>query len=133
MTLDQQPPAVHGQAGVTVGYEDLRFRMWASAPHTPPEVFVLIKPPRRQQRAWSLQLADAAMAGRRVEIQLRVRRFFCEDADYPVKTFVGQAAGLTERYGRRTGLLRRMLESIGTAPAGRAGALPDHQDPRDST
>jgi hypothetical protein len=59
------------------------------------------------------RLADAAVAGRRVEIQLRVRRLFCEVADCPVKTFVEQVEGLTERHGRRTTLLRRMVESIG--------------------
>jgi transposase len=67
-------------------------------------------------------LADAAVAGRRVEIRLRVRRFFCDSVDCAVRTFVEQVAGLTVRHGRRTTLLRRMLESIGTALAGRAGA-----------
>src|SRR5690242_12347415 len=76
----------------------------------------------RVHSRYERRLADAAVAGRRVEIQLWVRRFFCDDANCPVRTFVEQVAGLTDRYGRRTGLLRRMLESIGMALAGRAGA-----------
>ena len=37
-------------------------------------------------------------------------------------TFVEQVEGLTSRHGRRSMLLRRMLEAIGLALAGRAGA-----------
>jgi transposase len=67
-------------------------------------------------------LADAAVAGRRVDVRLRVRRFFCGDEDCGVRTFVEQVAGLTARYARCTVLLRGMLEAIGLALAGRAGA-----------
>lgn len=67
-------------------------------------------------------LADAAVAGRRVEIGLRVRRFFCDNGECSVRTFAEQVAGLTRRYARRSPLLEGMLESIGLALAGRAGA-----------
>jgi transposase len=67
-------------------------------------------------------LADAAVAGRRVEIRLRVRRFFCDSEGCGRRTFVEQVAGLTTRYARCTVLLRGMLESIGLALAGRAGS-----------
>jgi transposase len=67
-------------------------------------------------------LADAAAAGRRVAILLRVRRFFCDDTDCPVKTFAEQVEGLTTRYGRRTVLLVEMVTAIGVALAGRAGS-----------
>jgi len=53
---------------------------------------------------------------------LQVRRFFCDTVDCPVRTFVEQVDGLTSRYARRTPLLRAMLEAIGLALAGRAGA-----------
>ena len=66
-------------------------------------------------------LADAAVAGQRVEIRLRVRRFFCDSQGCKARTFAEQVAGLTMRYARRTVLLRGMLESIGLALAGRAG------------
>jgi transposase len=76
----------------------------------------------RVHSRYERRLADAAVAGRRVEIRLRVRRFFCDGEDCGVRTFAEQVAGLTARYARRTMLLRGMLESIGLALAGRAGA-----------
>ncbi len=67
------------------------------------------------------QLADAAVAGQRVRLCLRVRRFVCRTNDCGVKTFVEQVDGLTTRYGRRTVLLAEMVAAIGVALAGRAG------------
>lgn len=57
-----------------------------------------------------------------MSLRLRVRRFVCEAAGCATRTFVEQLEGLTTRYARRTPLLRRMLEAIGVALAGRAGA-----------
>lgn len=76
----------------------------------------------RVQSRYVRTLADTPLAGRQVSIQLRVRRFFCINAGCPVRTFVEQVEGLTTRYARRTPLLRTMLEAIGLALAGRAGA-----------
>ena len=42
--------------------------------------------------------------------------------DCPARTFAEQVEGLTTRHARRTPLLRGMLEAIGLALAGRAGA-----------
>jgi transposase len=67
-------------------------------------------------------LADAPVSGRRVSIRLRARRFFCLTADCPAATFVEQVEDLTKRHARRTSLLRSMLEAVGLALAGRAGA-----------
>ncbi|MFE3173105.1 ISL3 family transposase [Amycolatopsis sp. NPDC059090] len=67
-------------------------------------------------------LADPAIAGQRVVVRLQVRRFNCGNAGCQAKTFVEQVPGLTEPRARRTPLLRRMLEDIGLALAGRAGA-----------
>jgi transposase len=67
-------------------------------------------------------LADAAIGGRQVVLRLRVRRLFCDAADCRARTFAEQVTGLTSRYARRSLLLRRMLEAIGLALAGRAGA-----------
>jgi hypothetical protein len=76
----------------------------------------------RVHSRYERRLADAAVAGRRVEIQLRVRRFFCENTRCSARTFAEQIAGLTARHARRSPVLQRMLESIGLAVAGRAGA-----------
>jgi transposase len=75
----------------------------------------------RVHSRYERRLDDAAVAGRRVEICLRVRRFFCGGEECGVRTFVEQVAGLTTRHARRTVLLQGMLESIGLALAGRAG------------
>jgi transposase len=67
-------------------------------------------------------LADAPISGRRVSISLRARRFLCLTPDCPARTFAEQVEGLTTRHARRTPLLRTLLEAIGLALAGRAGA-----------
>jgi transposase len=67
-------------------------------------------------------LTDATIAGRRVVVLVRVRRFFCDAAGCRVRTFVEQVDGVTRRYARRTPLVRSVLETIGLALGGRAGA-----------
>jgi hypothetical protein len=67
-------------------------------------------------------LADLAISGRRVEIQLRVRRWRCLDRSCPARTFAEQVDGLTMRHARRTIALRHALEQVALALAGRAGA-----------
>ncbi|MFE7216542.1 ISL3 family transposase [Streptomyces sp. NPDC057611] len=68
------------------------------------------------------RLADLAIAGRRVVIDLAVRRFRCRAAECGRHTFVEQVEGLTERFARRTSSLRRTLERIALALAGRPAA-----------
>ena len=67
-------------------------------------------------------LADAAIGGQPVLIRLTVRRMFCRNSLCEVRTFVEQVEGLTMRHARRTTLLQGMLEALGLALAGRAGA-----------
>jgi hypothetical protein len=55
-------------------------------------------------------------------LRLRVRRLFCDNNECAAKTFTEQVADLTEPYARRTTPLRRTLEIIALALAGRAGA-----------
>jgi hypothetical protein len=69
-----------------------------------------------------MSLADTAVGGQPVSIRLKVRRFVCARASCPRRTFVEQVDGLTIRYGRHSVLLRRMLQAVGLALAGRAGA-----------
>lgn len=76
----------------------------------------------RVHSRYSRRLADTAVAGRPVLINLQVRRLFCSAATCPAVTFAEQVPGLTSRYARRTPLLRELLERIGVALAGRAGA-----------
>jgi len=58
------------------------------------------------------RLADVALGGRRMVIVLAVRRLFCDAAACDRRTFAEQVPGLTVRYGRRTPLLRGMLEEV---------------------
>ena len=62
------------------------------------------------------------MAGSPVELRLRVRRFFCDVDVCPARTFAEQVPGLTSKWARRSPLMRRSLEIIALALAGRAGA-----------
>jgi transposase len=68
------------------------------------------------------RLGDVGVGGRRVVIVLGVRRLFCNNQNCQQRTFAEQVEGLTVRYGRRTPLLRGLLEQVAVALAGRAGA-----------
>ncbi|GHH56353.1 transposase [Streptomyces candidus] len=68
------------------------------------------------------QLADAAVGGRPVRIDLCVRRLYCENPACLKRTFAEQVPGLTVRYQRRTPLLQQAVEAVGVLLAGRGGA-----------
>jgi len=67
-------------------------------------------------------VADGAAGGRPVLIVLQVRRFRCGNPVCPAVTFAEQAAGLSERYRRRSGPLLGMSAGFGLELAGRAAA-----------
>jgi transposase len=77
---------------------------------------------RRVHSRYPRTLSDAPISGQRTELVLEVRRFFCDSPDCTKKTFAEQVSELTAPHARRTGLLAGMLEAIGLALAGRAGA-----------
>ncbi|MFF4864480.1 ISL3 family transposase [Streptomyces sp. NPDC001231] len=68
------------------------------------------------------RLADAAVGGAGVVIELLVRRFKCPNHACRAVTFAEQIAGLTSPHARYTPLVREQLTSIALALAGRAGA-----------
>src|SRR5262245_64795385 len=76
----------------------------------------------RVHSRYERRLADRAVGGQRVVIRLEVRRFFCVSVACPACTFAEQVEGLTVAYARRTPLLAGLLEAVGLALAGRAGA-----------
>ncbi|SOE79474.1 zinc-finger of transposase IS204/IS1001/IS1096/IS1165 [Streptomyces sp. OV198] len=79
----------------------------------------------RVHSRYQRHLADTAVAGRPVVIDLSVRRLVCDRPTCPRRTFVEQVEGLTVRYGRRTPSLHRLLVAIALALAqGRPGQLP---------
>lgn len=79
-------------------------------------------PTRRVHSRYRRRLADAALGGRPVVIDLRVRRLFCDTACCARRTFAEQVAELTMKYGRRTAALAEIVQVIALALAGRAGA-----------
>jgi transposase len=68
------------------------------------------------------RLSDLAVGGREVLIRLSVRRFRCQEARCPRRTFAEDLPGLADRYQRRTTPLRRVQSSIAVMLAGRAGS-----------
>ncbi|MFE5923966.1 ISL3 family transposase, partial [Streptomyces sp. NPDC056468] len=77
----------------------------------------------RRVHSWYQRcLADAAVGGRPVVIDLSVRRLFCDVTDCARRTFAEQVEGLTIPYGRRTVDLLGIVQAIALALAGRAGA-----------
>ena len=71
---------------------------------------------------YSRVMADGAAGGRPVLIVLQVRRFRCGNPGCTAVTFAEQAAGLSERYRRRSVPLLGMLAGFGLELAGRAAA-----------
>ncbi|MFE2475244.1 transposase family protein [Streptomyces sp. NPDC059389] len=67
-------------------------------------------------------LADVAVGGRPVLIELSVRRLFCDSPDCGRRTFAEQVEGLTRSYRRRSPLLQHLVEMAGVLLAGRGGA-----------
>ncbi|MEY9937650.1 ISL3 family transposase [Streptacidiphilus sp. MAP5-3] len=76
----------------------------------------------RVHSPYTRRLDEAAAAGRRVLIELQVRRFRCCEAACSKSTFVEQVSGLTFRHGRRSQGLQASLQRVALMLAGRAGA-----------
>lgn len=76
----------------------------------------------RVHSRYTRELADSAISAQRVVLRLRVRRLFCDNNACAAKTFAEQVVDLTQPYARRTTPLRRTLEEITLALAGRPGA-----------
>ena len=77
---------------------------------------------RRVHSRYQRTLADTASGGQEVLIDLGARRFFCGNGACKKATFAEQVPGLTARYGRRTCGLQVVLQAVGLALGGRAGA-----------
>jgi transposase len=76
----------------------------------------------RVHGGYSRVVADGAAGGRPVLIVLAVRRFRCQNPGCAAVTFAEQAAGVSERYRRRSVPLLAVLAGFGLELAGRAAA-----------
>ncbi|WP_160502447.1 ISL3 family transposase [Streptomyces sp. BA2] len=75
----------------------------------------------RVHSCYERRLAMYPTGGRRAVIRLTVRRFFCENADCPRRTFVEQVEGLTTRFARAGPGVKRWWRSVALAVGGRPG------------
>ncbi|MCX5307561.1 transposase [Streptomyces spororaveus] len=74
---------------------------------------------RRVHSCYERSLAERPLSGRKLLVRLRVRRFFCDWASCPRRTFVEQVSGLSERYRRSSLGLKTWLRQVELG--GRAG------------
>lgn len=68
------------------------------------------------------RLADVALGGKPLRVDLSVRRLYCENTTCPKATFAEQVPGLSVRYQRRTPRLQGLVEDVGVVLAGRGGS-----------
>ena len=66
--------------------------------------------------------ADVPVGGRRVLVQVRVRRMRCPVLDCQVQTFREQVPGVLDRYQRRISRLTAQVSTVARELAGRASA-----------
>ncbi|WP_371097663.1 ISL3 family transposase, partial [Streptomyces sanglieri] len=76
----------------------------------------------RVHDSYRRRLKDLPLGGQSVVIRLTVRRFICDAGDCSRRTFAEPFAQLTRPYARFTTRLNHLLERVGLALAGRAGA-----------
>ncbi|MEJ7872224.1 MAG: ISL3 family transposase [Rubrobacteraceae bacterium] len=67
-------------------------------------------------------VADLPWSGRRVRLFLRVRKFRCSQEGCPRRIFTERLPDLVESYARKTARLHEVLELVGFALGGEAGA-----------
>jgi len=63
---------------------------------------------------------DLPCVGRRVHLQLNVRRFFCDNPGCQQRTFVKRLPGVVSSFARRTARLAKAQRQIGLALGGEA-------------
>jgi transposase len=80
------------------------------------------RPSARLHGHYRRLLQDLPAGGRQVLVDLTVRRLKCGNLACQVRTFAEPISGLADRHARSTRLLRRMLEHLALALAGRAAS-----------
>ncbi|WP_159047733.1 ISL3 family transposase, partial [Streptomyces sp. WM6378] len=75
----------------------------------------------RVHSRYGRHLVEMPVGGRRVVVKLAVRRFFCENADCPRRTFVEQVEGLTSRYARAGPGVKVLWRAVALTLGGRPG------------
>ena len=76
----------------------------------------------REHSRYTRRPADLPIAGRRLRLQLNVRRFFCDNSACQQRTFVERLPNVVRTCARRTERLTEVQRQIGMALGGEAGA-----------
>jgi len=99
-------------------------RMTLSVSAVQPQAFCPLcgQPSTAVHSTYLRRLSDRPWGDTPVILQVRTRRFFCQCTSCPRRIFCERLTPLTVAYGQRTTSLRRFLERLGLALAGRAGA-----------
>ncbi|WP_158939418.1 transposase family protein [Streptomyces sp. NRRL S-87] len=76
---------------------------------------------QRVHSSYERRLAERPLAGTKLLVRLRVRRFFCDRSRCRRRTFVEQVSGLSERSRRSSLGLKTWLREVAVELGGRAG------------
>ncbi|MEW2175221.1 ISL3 family transposase [Streptomyces sp. NPDC005406] len=76
---------------------------------------------RRVHSSYERSLAERPLTGKKLQVRLRVRRFFCDRSSCRRRTFVEQVSGLSERYRRSSLGLKKWLHAVAVELGGRPG------------
>ncbi|MFB8034031.1 transposase family protein [Streptomyces sp. NPDC056004] len=76
---------------------------------------------RRVHSSYERGLAERPLTGKKLQVRLRVRRFFYDRTSCRRKTFVEQVSGLSERYRRSSLGLKERLHTVAVELGGRPG------------
>jgi transposase len=79
------------------------------------------QPTQRMHSTYQRTIADLPWGGRRVVLQVTVRKFFCANVSCVRKIFVERLGALAQRYARKTERLLTTLTQLAFGLGGRAG------------
>lgn len=77
---------------------------------------------KRVHSRYQRKPSDLPVSGRPVRLVIEVRRFFCDHACCPCKTFAERMPSLIRPHAQRTVRLQEVLQQLGLAVGGEAGA-----------
>jgi transposase len=79
------------------------------------------QPSARVHGHYTRTVADLPCAGRRIVLQLTVRKFVCRTATCPQQIFTERLAALVQSYARMTNRLRDAFQALGMTTGGESG------------
>jgi transposase len=80
------------------------------------------RPAGREHSRYIRQPSDLPCVGRKLHLQINVRRFFCDNPDCERRTFAERLPGVVKAFARRTERLAELQRQIGLALGGEAGS-----------